>query len=110
MKKNNNEISIVKELKEHLIISLGDNIHDVILFGSYADGNAHKNSDYDILIVLKNDYDWRLEKEISKICYSIDLKYDVFTDAHLISLNQINNSIKGKEPIFMNALKNGIHV
>ncbi|OFX35114.1 MAG: hypothetical protein COS14_03685 [Bacteroidetes bacterium CG02_land_8_20_14_3_00_31_25] len=105
-----NKIVILKEIKEQMKKILGENIQDVILFGSYVNGNAHKYSDYDILVVLKNDYDWKLEKEISEICYSIDLKYDIFTDTHLISQNQIKNSIKGKDPLFINALKNGYYV
>ena len=100
---------IVNELKQILVESLGDNVADVILFGSQLKGTAHQDSDVDVLIVLNSDYDWKKKREISDLCYSIDLKYDVFLDTQIISLNELKNSIRGKHPIFSNALKEGYH-
>ena len=72
---------IVKELKQILAESPGDNMADVVLFGSRLKGTAHQDSD--VLIVLKSDYDWKKKKEISDLCYEIDLKYDVFLDTQI---------------------------
>ena len=100
---------IVKELKRILVNNLGDNVADVVLFGSQINGTAHSDSDYDILIILKSDYDRKLKRKINHLCYQIDLKYDVFLDTQIISKNELNNSLRGKHPLFTNAIKEGYH-
>lgn len=106
--KKNTEI-ILKELKKSLAEGFGDNINSVILFGSRAKGIADENSDYDIVVILKNDYDWKYEKQLSKTIYKFELEKGVLTDIHLISINQMNNTLKGKDPLFVNAIKNGVY-
>lgn len=101
--------SIVKELKQLLVDNLGDDISEVVLFGSQLKGTAHQDSDVDVLIVLNSDYDWKKKREISDLCYEIDLKYGVFLDTQIISKNELENSIRGKHPIFVNALAEGYH-
>ncbi len=46
--------------------------------------------------------------EIYDLCFDIDLKYNILIDAHLISEQEIA-SLRGKQPIFVNALKSGIY-
>ena len=100
---------LVKELKNILVESLGNSISDVVLFGSQLSGKATEDSDVDILIVLKNDYDLQMRRKINDLCYEIDLKYDTFLDTQIISQNELKNSLRGKHPIFSNALKEGYH-
>ena len=64
--------------------------------------------DYDILIVVKDKTDWKLERQISDICYEIDLRYNIITDTHILSENEFETP-RGKQPIFMKAIKNGYH-
>ncbi len=99
---------ILADLKEHLIQNYDGLISEIILFGSHASGRSTRDSDYDILIILENDYSAKDENVILDLCYDINLKYDILIDAHLLSQKEIN-SIRGKQPIFVNALKNGIH-
>jgi predicted nucleotidyltransferase len=84
-------------------------IDKMILFGSQTDGTASKYSDYDIIIILKNNYKWQDTNEILDWCYDIDLKYNIVTDIKIISLNELNSS-RGKQPYVINALKNGISI
>jgi len=42
------------------------------------------------------------------LCYEIDLKYGIITDTHILSEEELG-SLRGKQPIFMNALTNGFH-
>ncbi len=100
---------IVKELKNILVGNFGDSISDVVLFGSQLTGKATEDSDIDVLIVLKHDYDRQMKRNINDLCYEIDLKYDTFLDTQIISLNELKNSLRGKHPIFSNALKEGYH-
>ena len=104
-----NAILVITELKRVLVSQFGDNIKDVILFGSQASGNSKEDSDYDILILLANDYDWKYQNLVFDKAFDVGLKYQVLFDLHLLSVNEKNNTLRGKEPIFVNALQKGIH-
>ncbi len=47
---------LLKELKEGLARIYGDKLRGLYLYGSYARGEAHAESDVDVMIVL-NDYE-----------------------------------------------------
>lgn len=104
-----NKKKILKELKALLIREYSSYIDKVILFGSQVLNTAAEHSDYDILVILKKDYDWQLEDTILSLCYEIDLKFDILTDVKLISRKELN-SIKGKQPFILNALEHGLVV
>ncbi len=99
---------LISELKDHLIKNYGDSVKAVVLFGSQAFGNSNKFSDYDVLIILDKDYTWKDENKILDLCYDINLKYDILLDVHIISNHELK-TIRGKQPIFTNALKSGIY-
>ena len=99
---------IMSELKRHLIKNYGDSVKDVILFGSQARGDSDEYSDYDVLIVLEKDYSGKDENRILDLCYDIDLKYNILIDVHLISSKELT-SIRGRQPVFVNAIKSGIY-
>lgn len=99
---------ILADLKKHLIQNYNGSINEIVFFGSHASGKSTPDSDYDVLIVLENDYSTKDENMILDLCYDINLKYDILIDAHLLSQSEID-TIRGKQPIFVNALKNGIH-
>lgn len=103
----NDKIKILTELKTALTNRLNDNLVDVVLFGSQLTDNK-TDSDYDILIIVKNKTDWKLEREISDVCFDIDLKHGILTDTHILSSNDLN-SPRGRQPIFKNAIKQGFH-
>lgn len=102
------KLIILRDLKEYLRKQYQDSVRDVILFGSQARDTANENSDFDVLILLDKDYTGRDENDIFDICYDIDLKYDIIIDAHLLSLKELSN-IRGKQPIFKNAINSGIY-
>ena len=100
---------LLKELNQLLKIRFRDDLLDIVLFGSQISGGAQKDSDYDILIILKHKADWKTEREISDLCYEIELKFDIITDIHIISEAELP-TLRGKQPIFVNAISNGLHV
>jgi predicted nucleotidyltransferase len=104
-----NNKTILKELKEQLVHHFGNNIKDVILFGSHASGKASEHSDYDIIVIIKNDYDWKYKDKIFHVVYDIELEYEIIIDLKIISLNELNNTLRGKQPLFLNAIKQGIY-
>ncbi len=106
MSVNNKEV--LNDLSDLLGAKFSDNLKDVVLFGSQVNGKARKDSDYDFLIILKQKADWKTEREISDICFEIDLKYNIITDTHIMSESELS-TLRGKQPIFVNALSNGLH-
>jgi predicted nucleotidyltransferase len=101
-------IEILNNLSCRLKERFPGNIKNVILFGSQTDGKAGPDSDYDILIILKEKADWKTEREISDICYEIELKYDILTDTHILSEPELS-TLRGRQPVFINAITNGVY-
>ncbi len=101
--------NLAQEIKRHLNAHLSNHVTDVIIFGSQIKGNAKSDSDYDVLIILKDDYDRKTKRTINDLCYDLDLKYDIFLDTQIISENELKNGIRGKHPIFKIAIKEGLH-
>jgi len=99
----------LKELKDLLVANFGDDINDVILFGSQVTGKATEDSDYDVLIVLNNEYDWEYEDKITSVLLSMELEHDIFIDTKIISVSELHNTIKGIEPLYVGAIQEGIH-
>ena len=106
MKKNR---TILEELKNLLRANFGNDIRSVILFGSRATGEAHKNSDYDVLIVLNRNYDREYRLKITSVVLEMELKYDIFIDTKLISTHELYHTIKGKGPLYADAIQQGIY-
>jgi predicted nucleotidyltransferase len=65
---------------------LDDDLVDIVLFDSQLKDTNKQDSDYDILILVKNKTDWKLEREISDICYDIDL---IDSDRLTVAVNRI---------------------
>lgn len=100
---------ILEKLKASLVAEFGEDIDDVILFGSQVSGEAHKNSDYDVLIILNRDYDWEYRRKIISTVYDMELEYEIFIDMKLISIYELNHTMKGMHPIYAEAIEKGIH-
>jgi predicted nucleotidyltransferase len=100
---------LAKEIKEILNIHLDGLIEEVIIFGSRIKRTARTDSDYDVLIILKGNDTREIRRKISDLCYDLDLKYDIFLDTQVITLDEINYGIWGKHPVFMDAIKEGVH-
>ena len=101
-------IVILTDLKRHLTRNFDKSVREVVLFGAQTQGDSNDYSDYDILIVVDGDYTGRDENRVLDLCYDIDLKYNILLDVHLISVQELA-SIRGKQPIFVNAIKSGLH-
>jgi len=98
-------------IRAKLSEEFGDEIKEVVLFGSRAKGDATKDSDYDILIILnKNDYNWKYKYRINEVIYDLELDNDIIIDSHILSEYEVNNTLRGSQPIFINALENGVYL
>lgn len=69
---------LLKELKEYLERLYGERLKGVYLFGSYARGEAEKESDVDVLIVLDRVDNYAREIDhTSEVVSEISLRYGV---------------------------------
>lgn len=99
---------ILKEFKQELKSLYGERLNDIILYGSYARGEATKESDIDVMIILKGSV--TPGKEIDKmidVITDINLKYET-----LISVFPVSNEdyLNVKSPILINVRREGITV
>lgn len=97
---------ILSDLKHDLMLNY--DLNSLVLFGSQITDSANENSDFDILIVLNKNKSHQDENDIMDICYNIDLKYNIIIDSHVITTAELS-TLRGRQPIFVNALKNGIY-
>ena len=75
LKLNKKEKQALRELKEKFTEIFPD--EDIILFGSKASGDLDPESDIDLLILIEEPINSKIEEEINSIAYEIELKYDV---------------------------------
>jgi len=99
---------LLKDLKSLLSEQFGDNVSNVYLFGSRAKGKNHQDSDYDVLILLNEDYNWTYKDKIIEAIYEIELAWEVFIDVKVISKNELEHSIKGQNPLYEDAINEGV--
>lgn len=103
----NKKENILRDLKNHLCQHFSDEILEVILFGSQAVNKENAGSDFDVLVILKSKYDWKIKEMIIDLCYDINLKYDIIIDVHILAKEEMNE-LRGKQPVYLNAIQKGI--
>ena len=88
---------IATEFKAELQKLYGDELAELILFGSHARGDFHDESDIDFAVVLKNPAT-RAAPEIFKISYSsadLSLKYGLMISTFPTSYDKVHHSMQG---------------
>lgn len=87
----------------------GDQLKAVVLFGSYARGDAHPpDSDIDVMIVLKGEFDyWGMDKRSSELVAALSLENDILISTKLASEATYSGS---KMPLYINIRKEGVAI
>ncbi len=99
---------ILRLLRKELNAAFGKRMEKVILYGSYARGDARDDSDIDVLIVLKNDFKYGVVlRKTSKIVAKLSLENDVVISRAFASHQQYEQS---KMPFLMNIRRDGIAI
>ena len=99
----------MNELKKILTNKFPNLIDKIILYGSRVEDKEEEFSDYDILLVLKKKFDWKLKKRIRDATYDVNVDYDIVTDTKLISNQDLKTEI-GQLPFVQDALSKGIAI
>lgn len=99
---------ILKKAKSTLQKIYGKRLKGIILYGSYARGEAVEGSDIDLIVLLDNMQNPMDELEMySKEIHQLDLAYDTLISIIPFDVKQYNTR---KLPIILNAKKEGIPI
>jgi predicted nucleotidyltransferase len=99
---------ILKTLRHEFSHVLGDQFESMFLFGSQARGEAHSDSDVDILIVVRGPLDYGdLIKRTSPIVSALSLQYNVVISRAFVSKEQFED---GHTPFILNVRREGVAV
>lgn len=88
---------ITTELKNELVQLYGNQLVDMVLFGSYARGTQHPDSDIDIAIILKSP-DIQSTDEIARIVpvsAALSVKHGVLLSVLPVSEKKLRTSMQG---------------
>jgi uncharacterized protein len=100
--------TILKKLKNELIQIYGERLDHIILYGSRARGDARDDSDIDILIVLKDDFNYsEMLRLSSNLTASLSLEHDVVISRAFVSKKEFKNR---QTPFLMNVRREGMQV
>lgn len=100
--------SILRRLRNELALVLGDQFVSVILFGSHARRQAHASSDIDVLVVVRNDSDYRdLIRRTSEVVSALSLQYDVVISRVFVSQERFERE---QTPFLLNVRREGLTV
>ena len=103
------EISNILALKAREIF--GDKLKDVILFGSFARGNASDESDIDIMLLVDMDRTnlSQYKNDICKISSDLGMQFNVLISPILQGIDEFNK-FKNDLPFFRNVTHEGVRI
>ena len=98
--------TIITKTQQGLKKLYGEQLDKIVLFGSQARGDARPDSDIDILIVLKNSFDYSQESDrISIFIADLCLEYNVLISCAFATDYQFNYHNNG---FFRNIRQEGL--
>jgi uncharacterized protein len=104
-----NEISNILATKAKEIF--GDKLKEVILFGSFARGNASDESDIDIMLLVEMDRTdlSKYKNDICKISSDLGMQFNVLISPILQGTDEFNK-FKKDLPFFRNVTHEGVRI
>jgi Predicted nucleotidyltransferases len=102
-----NRKQIAKEFAGGVIKRFGDKIEKIILFGSVARGDHNKDSDIDVLVIVKEE-PFKMQRMISEIVINILLNKEEYISAKTLSVAEYEFQKKIDSGFFRSISKEGI--
>ncbi len=105
----NQAILILGEVHSCCAAIFGNAIQDAFLYGSYARGDYHAESDVDILLTVNMmpEAIAKLREPVGVVASNLSLKHDVTVSVTVKSFAQFNE-YSGVLPYYQNVLREGI--
>ncbi|MGC1374681.1 MAG: nucleotidyltransferase domain-containing protein [Anaerolineales bacterium] len=99
---------LLKELKEGLVRIYADELKAVYLYGSYARDEANSDSDIDVLVVLKGDFNYiEMLKRSDDFTIALCLENDVLISRAFVSEAEYKSK---QTPFLMNVRRDAVAV
>ena len=99
---------ILQRLRHELARVLGDQLEAIMLFGSRARGEAQADSDIDVLVVVRGEFDYGdLIQRTSAVVSALSLEYDVVISRAFASKARFDHE---RSPFFVNVRREGVSV
>ena len=100
--------TILKNLQNEFSKILGEKLDTILLFGSQARGDARTDSDVDVLVVIRGDFDYgELVKRTSNIVSELSLQNDITISRAFITKEHFE---RDQNPFLMNVRRYGIRI
>ncbi|OGI03285.1 MAG: hypothetical protein A2Y25_05135 [Candidatus Melainabacteria bacterium GWF2_37_15] len=91
---------LIDDLNSELSSSF-DNFEGIYFYGSRVKGDFAPESDFDFIIMFKDNYSNEDEYKLAGVIIKIELKYDIFIDYHPMTKKELE-----RNPIFYDQVAN----
>jgi predicted nucleotidyltransferase len=100
----------VKEFSERVLKKLGKRLDSIILYGSLAAGNATKDSDIDVLIIVKEREKRAVESDVLDISYQVDYenRFETFIVPVFMTPKEVEKEIRSGSYFIKDVLEQGV--
>jgi predicted nucleotidyltransferase len=99
---------ILAQLRQQLAEALGAQLVRVVLYGSQARDEARTDSDLDVLVVVRGEFDYGdLMRRTSAAVAALSLQHDVVISRVFVTEEEYE---RGGSPFFLNVRREGVPV
>jgi predicted nucleotidyltransferase len=102
------DIELLKQCKAAIKAIVPD--AEIILYGSRARGDAHPDSDYDLLVLTDQQTDLDLEDKLRAAIFNFQLEYDILLSVFAYNRSQWNSPLYRAMPFHKNIEREGTTV
>ena len=88
----NKKVNEIIECLNNKISKSFNNFEGIYFYGSRAKGTYKQNSDFDLIILFKNNYSSENEYRLAGIIGEIEYKYDIFIDYHPMTKKELERN------------------
>lgn len=104
----NQQCKAIRELKNELKKSF--DLYDIVLFGSVARQEADRESDMDLLIIIREEATHLVRNKISDIVFEVNLKHDTNISIVVLEKTKWDNGVMHITPFYKEIERDGVYI